>query len=64
MSDIFSNDYKQNSGGVYLRTPQGSTQIVEVDTTEEDPDTGQPVTRSLSFVIISNVPVTSITRIS
>ena len=66
ISNIFSDKTKQNYGGIYPRTPQGSTQIVEVDSSYAEIDHGSSheVTYTMSFVVVSNVPVTSITRIS
>lgn len=60
ISDVYTNKYKKLAGSVSLRTPQGSEQFVDVDTT--DRVTGVPYTTSL--VVVSNVPVVSITRIS
>lgn len=60
ISDVYTNKYKKLAGRVSLRTPQGSSQLVDVDTT--DRITGEPF--STSFVVVSNVPVVSITRIS
>lgn len=60
ISDVYTNRYKQTSGSVSLRTPQGSYQLIDVDTT--DRNTGIPSTTSL--VVVSNVPVVSITRVS
>lgn len=66
ISEIFSNKNKQTNGGIYPRTPQGSSQIVEIDSTYAVIEQGSsyPVTYTMSFVVVSNVPVTSITRIS
>ena len=63
ISSVYSNKYKQRYGGIYPHTPQGSSQLVDINTTYPDPDTGDPVTYDISFVVVSNVPVTSIVRI-
>lgn len=60
ISDVYTNKNKKLDGSVSLRTPQGSEQFVDVDTT--DRETG--VSYSTSLVVVSNVPVVSITRIS
>lgn len=67
LSYFFTDKGYETSGGIYPRTPIGPTQIVEVNTTYDSAETGgspTPVTYELSFVVVSNVPVTSITRIS
>lgn len=66
ISDVYTNKYRQVLGSVSLRTPQGSFQLVDVNTTYPDTSggTGNPITYETSFVVVSNVPVTSITRIS
>lgn len=56
-----------SAGHVYPRTPIGSTQIVEVNTTyvSTQPGSGTTtITYDLAFVVVSNVPVVSITRVS
>ena len=60
ISDVYTNKYKKSDGSISLRTPQGSNQMVDVDTTNRT--TGQVY--STSFVVISNVPVISISRVS
>lgn len=49
---------------LYPRTPSGNTQIVEVLTTEWSNETQSYTTYTNKLVVVSNVPVTSITRIS
>ena len=46
------------------RTPSSNSQIVEVDTTVWDNQQQQFITYENGLVIISNVPVSSVTRIS
>lgn len=67
ISLFYTDKNSDITGGVYPRTPQGSSQIVEVMTTYVKPNPGGSPTSetySLAFVVVSNVPVTSITRIS
>lgn len=64
ISDAYTNKYKQATGGVSLRTPQGSSQLVDVNTTYAKPDGSGSITYEISFVVVSNVPVISITRLS
>lgn len=66
ISSVYSNKYKNTLGGIYARTPQGSSQVIEVDTTYIPAGSGSasPVTYMIDFVVVSNVPVASITRLS
>lgn len=66
ISSVYSSKYKNTLGGIYARTPQGSSQIIEVDTTYIPAGSGSasPVTYTIDFVVVSNVPVVSITRLS
>lgn len=49
---------------LYARTPSGNSQVVEVLTTEWSNDTQSYTTYTNKLVVVSNVPVVSITRIS
>lgn len=49
---------------VYARTPETTSQVLEVNTTYWDNATQQYITDSCPITIISNVPVISINRIS
>jgi hypothetical protein len=53
-------------GGVYPRTPQGDTQIIEIATAGPpvDPNTGEYTVYSTQLSVISNRKVLSIARIS
>lgn len=66
ISSVYSSKYKNTLGGIYARTPQGLSQIIEVDTTYIPAGSGSasPVTYTIDFVVVSNVPVVSITRLS
>ena len=63
VSQVYSNLYRNTLGGIYARTPQGSTQIIEINTTYAG-ISQTPTTFTLDFVVVSNFPVTSITRIN
>lgn len=52
-----------NLGEAMARTPVGGEQIVDVFTSYEN-DQYQEVTKQTTMVVVSNVPVASITRIS
>ena len=67
LSYFFTNKGDEANGNLYPRTPIGSVQIVEVDTTYDKAEPGaspSPVTYELEFIVVSNVPVVDITRIS
>ena len=63
--EILSTVYCGAAGGIYgfayARTPSGNTQIVEVST-DESTEQGW-VTHTAPLIVVSNVPVISITRI-
>lgn len=63
MSEFYSDMYKKSKGEISPRTPIGSSQVVDINTTYISPDGVTPVTYDISLVVVSNVPVTSITRI-
>jgi hypothetical protein len=50
-------------GRSMARTPQGGTQVVDIFTSYQDSG-GQEVVKYTTMVVVSNVPVLSITRIS
>lgn len=60
LSFIYMGTDLGNWGIAYPRTPSGNTQIIEVDTTFYD---AGYQTGSVPMVVVSNVPVISITRI-
>lgn len=64
MSFFYSDKYKKSEGSIKPRTPSGSTQYVEVDTTYAVIEQGgaTPVTYNISFSVVSNIPVKSIVR--
>lgn len=62
ISFFYTDKTQDNVGGVYPRTPQGSSQIVEVNTTYYA--SGAHTTYTLSFLVVSNVPVINITKIA
>lgn len=57
LSFFYTDATQNNIGAIDARTPQGSSQVLEVRTTYDG------VTYSLALLIVSNVPVTSITKI-
>ena len=63
-SIIYCNFIGSNYGLAYPRTPNGNEQIVEIDSTYFDGDLDEYVTQHVPLSIASNVPVTSIERIS
>lgn len=54
---------EEDLGGAMPRTPSGNVQLVDVSTTFINTQF-QPVTRYTTMVVVSNVPVVSIERIS
>lgn len=66
ISSFYSDREQKTWGGIYPRTPQGNTQVVEINTTFGVNQGGQvvPVSYDMSFVVLSSAPVLSITRIS
>ena len=62
MSLFYKND--SNFGIPYGRTPSTTSQIVEVNSTRWSNTQQQYITETTSMVVVSNVAVTGITRIS
>lgn len=62
ISEVYSDKNKQYYGDIKLRTPQGNIQYADVDTTFDNGGGGS-TTYNASFIIVSNVPVVSITRV-
>lgn len=61
ISEVYGDSSAEVYGGIYPRTPSGTSQIVEVNTTGWNGSSY--VTRTGKLRIISNYPVISITRI-
>ena len=63
ISEVYSDKNKQVTGSISLRTPANGSQYVDVDTTYWTQG-NESTTYNVSFVVISNVPVTQIVRVS